>query len=189
MPLTFLVSWSFMSLSSCALVIAHHREPENLKAGYIYLVMASIGTLALLLAFGALAGANGGYSFEAIRAISALGNYRRCWCSVLRCPRCRIQSRPCSAAYLAPARSPGSAKSCVGANERRDDQSCDLRLRAHRVRSARRARLVVEHAGARGWRHHCGNGRALRTHAARSQAAARLSHRRKHRHHLSSGLV
>jgi formate hydrogenlyase subunit 3/multisubunit Na+/H+ antiporter MnhD subunit len=65
---TFLVSWEFMSLSSCALVMAHHREPENLRAGYIYLVMASIGTLALLLAFGALAGADGGYAFEAIRA-------------------------------------------------------------------------------------------------------------------------
>src|SRR5436305_4073676 len=65
---TFLVSWEFMSLSSCALVIAHHREPENIRAGYIYLVMASIGTLALLLAFGALAGADGGYAFEAIRA-------------------------------------------------------------------------------------------------------------------------
>jgi len=65
---TFLVSWEFMSLSSCALVIAHHRDPENVKAGYIYIVMASIGTLALLLAFGALAGANGGYAFDAIRA-------------------------------------------------------------------------------------------------------------------------
>lgn len=65
---TFLVSWEFMSLSSCALVIAHHREPENMRAGYVYLVMASIGTLALLLAFGALAGADGGYAFAAIRA-------------------------------------------------------------------------------------------------------------------------
>jgi hydrogenase-4 component B len=65
---TFLVSWEFMSLSSCALVMAHHRDPENVKAGYIYIVMASIGTLALLLAFGALAGANGGYAFDAIRA-------------------------------------------------------------------------------------------------------------------------
>src|SRR3954463_5999902 len=63
---TFLVSWEFMSLSSCALVMAHHRDPENVKAGYIYIVMASIGTLALLLAFGALAGANGGYAFYAI---------------------------------------------------------------------------------------------------------------------------
>src|SRR3954452_20804077 len=25
----FLVSWEFMSLSSCGLVMAHHREPEN----------------------------------------------------------------------------------------------------------------------------------------------------------------
>jgi hydrogenase-4 component B len=64
----FLVSWEFMSLSSCALVMAHHREPENVRAGYIYLLMASIGTLALLLAFGALAGADGGYAFETIRA-------------------------------------------------------------------------------------------------------------------------
>src|SRR5213075_2083910 len=49
---TFLVSWEFMSLSSWALVMAHHRERDNVHAGYIYLVMASLGTLALLLAFG-----------------------------------------------------------------------------------------------------------------------------------------
>jgi hydrogenase-4 component B len=65
---TFLVSWEFMSLSSCALVMAQHREPENVRAGYIYLVMASVGTAALLLAFGALAGADGGYAFSVIRA-------------------------------------------------------------------------------------------------------------------------
>jgi hydrogenase-4 component B len=64
---SFLVAWEFMSLSSCALVMAHHREPENVRAAYIYLVMASIGTLALLLAFGALAGADGGYAFASIR--------------------------------------------------------------------------------------------------------------------------
>src|SRR5260370_6307369 len=58
---TFLLSWEFMSLSSWALVMAHHREADNAKAGYIYLVMASFGTLALLLAFGLLAGAAGGY--------------------------------------------------------------------------------------------------------------------------------
>ena len=53
--------------AACALVIAHHRVRENLRAGYVYLVMASLGTLALLLAFGALAGPDGGYAFEAIR--------------------------------------------------------------------------------------------------------------------------
>ena len=65
---SFLVSWEFMSLSSWALVIAHHWERENLRAGYIYLLMASFGTLALLLGFGLLAGANGNYAFDAIRA-------------------------------------------------------------------------------------------------------------------------
>jgi formate hydrogenlyase subunit 3/multisubunit Na+/H+ antiporter MnhD subunit len=65
---SFLISWEFMSLSSWALVMAHHREPGNARAGYIYLVMASFGTLALLLAFGLLAGPDGQYGFEAIRA-------------------------------------------------------------------------------------------------------------------------
>ena len=65
---TFLLSWEFMSLSSWALVMAHHREADNARAGYIYLVMASFGTLALLLAFGLLAGPEGGYAFAAMRA-------------------------------------------------------------------------------------------------------------------------
>jgi formate hydrogenlyase subunit 3/multisubunit Na+/H+ antiporter MnhD subunit len=64
----FLVSWEFMSLSSWALVIAHHRVRENVYAGYVYLVMASFGTLALLLAYGLLAGPDGGYAFAEIRA-------------------------------------------------------------------------------------------------------------------------
>jgi formate hydrogenlyase subunit 3/multisubunit Na+/H+ antiporter MnhD subunit len=64
---TFLLSWEFMSLASWALVMAHHRVPENARAGYIYIVMASFGTFALLLAYGVLAGADGQYSFEAIR--------------------------------------------------------------------------------------------------------------------------
>ena len=45
-----------MSLASWALVMAHYREPGNAKAGPVYLVMASFGTLALLLGFGLLAG-------------------------------------------------------------------------------------------------------------------------------------
>ena len=65
---TFLVSWEFMSLSSWALVMAHDRERANVEAGYVYLVMASFGTLALLLTFGLLAGPDGGYGFDAMRA-------------------------------------------------------------------------------------------------------------------------
>ncbi len=65
---TFLFAWEFMSLSSWALVMAHHRERDNARAGYIYLVMASFGTLSLLLAFGLLAGVDGGYAFDHIRS-------------------------------------------------------------------------------------------------------------------------
>lgn len=65
---SFLLGWELMSLASWALVMAHHRDPENRRAGYVYLVMASLGALSLLLAFGLLAGPDGGYSFEAIRS-------------------------------------------------------------------------------------------------------------------------
>ncbi len=64
----FLLSWEFMSLASWALVMAHDREPENLQAGYIYLLMASFGTVALLLAFGLLAGPGGSYAFADLRS-------------------------------------------------------------------------------------------------------------------------
>jgi hydrogenase-4 component B len=65
---TFLLAWEFMSLTSWALVMAHHEQPENLRAGYVYLLMASFGTLCLLLAFALLAGPEGGYAFGSIAA-------------------------------------------------------------------------------------------------------------------------
>ncbi len=65
---TFLMSWEFMSLSSWGLVMSHHRERDNAYAGYVYIAMASFGTLALLLAYGMLAGPDGSYAFADIRA-------------------------------------------------------------------------------------------------------------------------
>jgi len=64
---SFLLTWELMSLASWALVVAHHHEPDNTRAGYIYILMASFGTLTLLLAFGLLAGPDGGYTFDAMR--------------------------------------------------------------------------------------------------------------------------
>jgi formate hydrogenlyase subunit 3/multisubunit Na+/H+ antiporter MnhD subunit len=65
---SFLVAWEFMSLTSWALVISHHENRENLRAGFVYLLMASFGTLALLLCYGLLAGASGNYDFATMRA-------------------------------------------------------------------------------------------------------------------------
>jgi len=64
---SFLVSWEFMSLTSWLLVLANHREQGTSRAAAVYLLMASFGTAALLLAFGVLAGVGGDYSFAAIR--------------------------------------------------------------------------------------------------------------------------
>jgi formate hydrogenlyase subunit 3/multisubunit Na+/H+ antiporter MnhD subunit len=65
---TFLLAWEFMSLSSWALVLVQHRDEVNRNAGFLYLSMAAFGTLALLFAFGILAGGAGGYAFEQMRA-------------------------------------------------------------------------------------------------------------------------
>src|SRR5581483_8882300 len=65
---SFLVAWEFMSLSSWALVMSHHHDPDNRRAGYIYIIMAGLGTLTLLLAFGLLAGGAGSYAFAGIRS-------------------------------------------------------------------------------------------------------------------------
>lgn len=64
----FLFSWELMSLASWALVVARHTDPESRRAAHLYLVMAAIGTAALLFAFGGLAGPAGGYAFDTIRA-------------------------------------------------------------------------------------------------------------------------
>ncbi|MFN4087562.1 MAG: hydrogenase 4 subunit B [Alphaproteobacteria bacterium] len=64
---TFLLSWESMSLASWALVMANHRSVEAQRAGFVYIVMAAFGTLALLLALGLMAGAEGAYSFEQLR--------------------------------------------------------------------------------------------------------------------------
>ena len=64
----FLFSWELMSLTSWALVVARHTDPESRRAGHLYLIMAAIGTTALLFAFGGLAGPAGGYGFDTIRA-------------------------------------------------------------------------------------------------------------------------
>jgi len=70
---TFLVSWESMSLASWGLVMAHDRVRANVEAGYVYLVMATFGTIALLLTFGLLAGPDGSYGFAEMRAAHPSG--------------------------------------------------------------------------------------------------------------------
>ncbi|MDR2113180.1 MAG: hydrogenase 4 subunit B, partial [Candidatus Accumulibacter sp.] len=63
----FMVAWETMALSSFFLVTAEHRHAETRRAGYLYLLLAHIGAVAILLSFGVMAGSAGDYTFDAMR--------------------------------------------------------------------------------------------------------------------------
>ncbi|EGQ63013.1 hydrogenase 4 subunit B, partial [Acidithiobacillus sp. GGI-221] len=54
---TFLVAWEIMALASYFLVVTEHEEPGSRHAGFLYLLIAHLGALAILLGFVLLAGA------------------------------------------------------------------------------------------------------------------------------------
>lgn len=64
----FMVSWELMALSSYFLVTTNHRIPEIQRAGYLYLLIAHIGAIAILLCFGVLQANTGDYTFANMRA-------------------------------------------------------------------------------------------------------------------------
>ena len=63
----FMVAWELMSVSSYFLVTYQHQNPANRRAGFLYLLMAHVGALAILLGFGVLANFGGGFTFDAMR--------------------------------------------------------------------------------------------------------------------------
>ena len=103
---TFLVAWEFMSLSSWALVTAHHRSAENRNAGFVYLVMAVFGALMLLLAFGAAGGGERRLRLRGDARPSAQRRGRRAGAGARpsSAPAPRRGSRPCMSGCRSPIR-------------------------------------------------------------------------------------
>ena len=64
----FMVAWEAMALASFFLVTANHRVPEIRQAGFLYLLIAHIGAIAILLSFGVLQANTGDYTFDNMRA-------------------------------------------------------------------------------------------------------------------------
>jgi len=64
----FMVMWETMALSSFFLVTTNHRIPEIRRAGFLYLLVAHIGAIAILLCFGVLQANTGDYTFANMRA-------------------------------------------------------------------------------------------------------------------------
>lgn len=69
----FMVAWESMALASFFLVTTDHRIPEIRQAGFLYLVIAHVGAIAILLCFGVLQGGRGDYTFDALRGTALVG--------------------------------------------------------------------------------------------------------------------
>ncbi len=69
----FMVAWETMALSSFFLVTTEHRIGEIRRAGFLYLLIAHVGAIAILLCFGVLQGNTGDYSFDGMRAVKLTG--------------------------------------------------------------------------------------------------------------------
>ncbi len=71
--LFFLISWEVMAAASYFLVLFEDECIENRRAAFLYLVVAHVGAIAILLAFGVMAGLAtefpgfNGYTFDAMR--------------------------------------------------------------------------------------------------------------------------
>ncbi|MCC6212941.1 MAG: hydrogenase 4 subunit B [Burkholderiales bacterium] len=63
----FMVAWETMALSSYFLVTTDHDKPAIRGAGFLYLLIAHLGAIAVLLCFGVMHGGQGDYRFDALR--------------------------------------------------------------------------------------------------------------------------
>jgi formate hydrogenlyase subunit 3/multisubunit Na+/H+ antiporter MnhD subunit len=69
----FMVAWETMALASFFLVTTDHRVPEIRRAGFLYLLIAHVGAIAILLCFGVLQGGTGDYTFDGMRVANLTG--------------------------------------------------------------------------------------------------------------------
>ncbi len=69
----FMVAWETMALASYFLVTTDHVVPEIRRAGFLYLLIAHVGAVAILLCFGVLQGGSGDYTFGSMRSLVLTG--------------------------------------------------------------------------------------------------------------------
>ncbi len=62
----FMVAWETMALASYFLVTTDHQQSAIRSAGFLYLLIAHLGAIAILLCFGILHGGRGDYTFAAL---------------------------------------------------------------------------------------------------------------------------
>ena len=71
----FMVAWETMALASYFLVTTDHHIAEVRRAGFLYLLIAHIGAIAILLCFGVLQGGSDDYTFGSMRSVALSGSW------------------------------------------------------------------------------------------------------------------
>ncbi len=66
----FMIAWELMSVASYFLVAFQHEHSANRRAAFLYLIMAEVGAIAIILAFGVIASFSDGFTFDALRQAS-----------------------------------------------------------------------------------------------------------------------
>jgi len=77
----FMLAWETMAVSSYFLVTTQHGIAEIRSAGFLYLLMAHLGAIAILLSFGILQGGTWQFTFDAMRA----AHLRPDWATIAFC--------------------------------------------------------------------------------------------------------
>ena len=70
--LFFLIAWEIMSVSSYFLVVYDRNDRNNVKAGFLYLIMTHAGTAFIILSFLLFYKYTGSFDFETIKSGVAL---------------------------------------------------------------------------------------------------------------------
>ena len=71
----FMVAWETMAIASYFLVTTDHKIPAIRSAGFIYLLVAHVGAIAILLSFGVMQAGQGDYTFATMRAHELSGTW------------------------------------------------------------------------------------------------------------------
>ncbi len=58
-----MIAWELMSVASYFLVSFQHEDAANRRAAFLYLIMAEVGVISIILAFGVLTSFSMDYSF------------------------------------------------------------------------------------------------------------------------------
>lgn len=74
----FMIAWELMSVASYFLVAFQHENSANRRAAFLYLLMAEVGALSIILAFGVLASFTDGFTFDDLRQ----SNLSTTWASI-----------------------------------------------------------------------------------------------------------